>query len=38
MFIQNKAVALLATLGLRFSNCYLGSEQWLWFAKAMGLQ
>lgn len=38
VFVPNKALNSLGALGVRYSNCYLGGVQWVWFARMAGLQ
>lgn len=38
VFLPFAAVNTLATFAIRFTNCYLGGVQWVWFAKQIGLQ
>lgn len=38
VFVPNRSLNSLATLGIRFTNCFIGGVQWVWFAKQAGLQ
>ena len=36
--IPNKAVLVVASAAVRFSNTFVGSAQWVWLARRIGLQ
>lgn len=37
-FVPTKLINIPLTFGLRFTNCFLGGVQWVWFAQKVGLQ
>jgi len=38
VFVPNRVINSLATLGIRFTNCFAGGVHWVWFARRTGLQ
>jgi len=38
VFVPNKALNTLVTFFVRFGNCYLGGEQWIWASRRFGIQ